>query len=346
MSFKKGTYGSLELFTITNKNGMSVDILAAGASIVSLKVPDKCGNLRDVVLGYASGEDYLKPGPCHGAVCGRVANRIENAEFMLNGKLIKVPSNMKGGHMIHGGDDTPLSRRVFTLHSSTDNSVTLRALLPDGENGFPGNMTVDVTYTLSDENGLLISYSASCDKDTVINLTNHAYFNLRGHDTGNIGDHIMTMYADSYAPLSDDNIMVYGALHPLPEEFDFRTPKAIGRDINKNHPQLQLVGGYDHAWTVRQDGKKLVTCTEVHCPESGINMTVKTNSPTVLLYTGNSLPGVDYPGKDGAVYGRHGALCLETGFYPNCLKFPQFGQGYLKRGEVFDYKTEYVFDVK
>ncbi len=345
MSFEKGMYGNLELFTLKNKNGMQADIISVGASIVNLFVPDKDGKVRDVVLGYANGEDYLKPGPNHGAVCGRVANRIENAEFELNGKTIKVPANMKGIHMLHGGADEPLARRIFTEKEHTENSVTLTALLPDGENGFPGNMTVDVTYTLSDNNGLKLSYIASCDADTVINLTNHAYFNLRGHAAGSIHDHIMTMYADTYAPQAPHG-MVYGVLHPLPEEFDFRAPKEIGRDIDNDHEQLKLAGGYDHAWTVRNNGRELVTCTEVYCPESGINMTVKTNSPTVLLYTGNSLPGVDYPAKGGATYERRGALCLETGFYPNCLKFPQFMQGYLKKDEVFDYETEYVFDVK
>ena len=345
MSFEKGNYGTLELFTLKNKNGMVARILSAGASIVDLLVPDKNGNLRDVVLGYANGEDYLKPGPKHGAVCGRVANRIENAEFELNGKLYKLPPNFKDVHMIHGGADKPLAHRTFDLKANTENSVTLTTLLADGENGFPGNMTVDVTYTLSDDNGLKISYLASADADTVINLTNHAYFNLRGHDAGCIHDHILTMYADTYAP-QGDNGMVYGALHLLPEEFDFRSPKAIGKDIDRDHKQLALARGYDHAWTVRNDGKNLVTCTEVYCPESGITMAVKTNSPTVLLYTGNGLPGVDYPAKGGATYESRGAFCLETGFYPNCLKCPEFNQGYLKCGEVFDYETEYVFGVK
>lgn len=345
MSFAKGTYGGFELFTLKNKNGMQADILSVGASIINLIVPDKDGNFRDVVLGYANGEDYRKPGPNHGAVCGRVANRIENAEFELNGKIYKTSINMNGKHTIHGGGEEQLARRVFSYKSNTENSVTLTVLLPDGENGFPGNMTIDVTYALSDENGLKLSYLASADADTVINLTNHAYFNLRGHASGNIHDHIMTMYADTYSPQNDDK-MVYGVLHPLPEEFDFRAPKAFGKDIDKEHKQLGLAGGYDHAWTVRNDGRNLVKCTEVYCPESGINMTVLTNSPTILLYTGNSLPGVDYPAKGGATYGPRGAFCLETGFYPNCLKFPQFNQGYLKLGEVFDYETEYVFDVK
>lgn len=345
MGFEKGTYGGFELFTLKNKNGMQADIISVGASIVNLIVPDKEGKMRDVMLGYANGEDYRKPGPNHGAVCGRVANRIENAEFELNGKTYKTSVNMNGKHTIHGGADEQLARRVFSYKSSTDNSVTLTCLLPDGENGFPGNMTIDVTYTLSDNNGLKISYLASADADTVINLTNHAYFNLRGHASGNVHDHIMTMYADTYAP-QNDNKMVFGALHPLPKEFDFRSPKAFGADIDKDHKQLGLAGGYDHAWTVRNDGKNMVRCTEVYCPESGINMTVFTNSPTILLYTGNSLPGVDYPAKDGATYAPRGAFCLETGFYPNCLKFPQFNQGFLKLGEVFDYETEYVFDVK
>ncbi len=345
MSFEKGTFGSQELFTLRNKNGMTVTITGPGASIVSLIVPDKNGNARDVMLGYANAEDYLKPGPNHGAICGRVANRIENAEFTLNGKVYKTSVNYKDMHTLHGGADEPLARKVFKYKASTDNSVTLTTLLPDGENGFPGNMTVDVTYILSDENGLKISYIAECDADTVINLTNHAYFNLRGHASGDIHDHVMTMYSDTYAPLAE-NGMVYGVLAPLPEEFDFRTPKAIGKDIDNDHPQLKLTGGYDHAWTVRNNGKELVTCTEVYCPESGINMAVKTNSPTILLYTGNNLPGVDYPAKDGAAYGKRGALCLETGFYPNALRFPQFNQGYLKCGEKFDYETEYVFSVK
>ena len=345
MSFEKGTYGGFELFTLKNKNEMQADIIAVGASIVNLIVPDKSGAFRDVMLGYANGEDYRKPGPNHGAVCGRVANRIENAEFELNGKIYKTSVNMAGGHTIHGGGEEQLARRIFSYKANTENSVTLTCLLPDGENGFPGNMTVDVTYTLSDENGLKLSYKASADADTVINLTNHAYFNLRGHDSGSIHDHIMTMYADTYAP-QNDNKMVYGVLHPLPEEFDFRAQKAFGKDIDRDHKQLGLAGGYDHAWTVRNDGKNLVKCTEVYCPESGINMTVLTNSPSILLYTGNGLPGVDYPAKGGAKYGPRGAFCLETGFYPNCLKFPQFEQGYLKLGEVFDYETEYVFDVK
>lgn len=345
MSFEKGTYGSLEKFTLTNKNGMRVEFVSAGACILRLSVPDKDGAFRDVVLGYAKGEDYLKPGPCHGAVCGRVANRIENAEFELSGKTYKTNVNMKGLHTLHGGAEEPLSRRIFKEKAHTDNSVTLEALLPDGENGFPGNMTVNVTYTLSDENGLKISYIATCDTDTVINLTNHAYFNLKGHGVGDIHDHIMTMYSDAYAPLAE-NGMVFGALYPVTDEFDFRSPKAIGKDIDNDMEQLKLAGGYDHAWVCRNDGRNLVTCTEVYCPESGINMTVKTNSPTVLLYTGNNLPGAEHEPKDGATYIRRGALCLETGFYPNCLKFPQFKQGRLYKGETFDYETEYVFDIK
>lgn len=345
MSFEKGTFGTLELFTLKNKNGMVARILSAGASIVDLIVPDKNGEGQDVVLGFANAEDYLKPGPKHGAVCGRVAGRIENAEFVLNGKLIKLPANIPGGHMLHGGSDTPLSARIFTLKSSTENSVTLTTLLPDGENGFPGNMTVDVTYTLTDENGLRLSYLASCDEDTVINLTNHTYFNLRGHASGTVYDHIMTIHSDTYAPVND-NFMTYGVLHPVPREFDFRIPKALGEDINSGHEQLELVGGYDHAWTVRNNGKNLVDCAEVYCPESGINMTVRTNSPAILLYTGNVLPAVDYPSKDGAAYENRGGFCLETCFYPNSVKFPHFGLGFLKKGEVFDYETEYVFDVK
>lgn len=341
---KVENFGPLKLYTISNSKGTTAKITTAGAAIVSLFVEDKNGDMRDIVLGYRDGESYLLPGPNHGAVCGRVANRIENAEITVGGKYYKLPVNYNGSHMLHGGPK-PLAQKVFDVVSASDNEITLRAFLPDGENGFPGNMTVDVTYTMTEENGIRIHYIASCDADTVINLTNHAYFNLRGHAAGNIEDHVLTMHADTFAPLKE-NFMVYGALIPVSKEFDFRSPMRIGEHVNDDHPQLKITGGYDHAWTVRNEGRKLVNCTEVYCPESGIYMKVNTNSPTILLYTGNSLPGVEYPAKDGAVYKKRDAFCLETGFYPNALKFPQFNQGYLNRGETFDYTTEYVFGIK
>lgn len=345
MSFKKEGFGSCELYTLTNARGTTAKITNIGAAIVSLFVRDRNDELRDVVLGYENAEDYLKPGPNHGAVCGRVANRIEDAVFTLNGREYKLKPNFQERHVLHGGFE-PLSQRVFSLEASGEDYLTLRCFLPDGENGFPGNMTVDVKYTLTEDDTLRIHYIAVCDEDTVINLTNHAYFNLRGHDAGEIHDHIMTIYADTYAPLGE-NGMVYGALLPVPREFDFRKPMPVGKYIDApGIRQLEIAGGYDHAWTVRNDGDAVVLCADVYCEESGIAMSVGTNSPTVLLYAGNSMPGVDYAGKGGAEYIRRGALCLETGFYPNALRFPEFGQGYLKKGETFDYTTEYSFSVK
>ena len=337
-----GSIGGKEVysFTLTNKNGTTAEILNYGGIVRKLIYKGV-----DVVLGRDSIEEYQNNEGYFAALIGRNSNRIAGAQFELNGKTYKLFAN-DGRNNLHGGKDG-FDKKIWEaeMTDGDEPSLVLTTSAFDGEEGFPGNVSVKVTYTLTADNALVIHYEGQSDADTVLNMTNHAYFNLRGHAAGSIHDHIMTMYADTYAPQAPHG-MVYGVLHPLPEEFDFRAPKEIGRDIDNDHEQLKLAGGYDHAWTVRNNGRELVTCTEVYCPESGINMTVKTNSPTVLLYTGNSLPGVDYPAKDGATYGRRGALCLETGFYPNCLKFPQFMQGYLKKGEIFDYETEYVFDVK
>ncbi len=344
MSFEKGLFDGFETYTLKNKNGMEVTILSIGASVISALVPDRDGKKRDVVLGYGSAKGYLNTDAYFGAVCGRFAFRIADASVEISGKEYKLTCN-EGNYTIHGGSENPCAMTEFDYKSNTDNSVTLTRFLPDGENGFPGNMTIDVTYTLSDENGIRISYFATSDKDTVINLSNHTYFNLDGHASGSVEGHIMTMNADTFAPI-DENIMFYGKVVPVTPVFDFRKPKEIGRDINSGDHQLELAGGYDHAWTVRTNGKTPVACTEVYCPESGINLTVKTNSPIVHLYTGNYLPGNNTAGKDGTVYVKRGGFCLETGFYSNCVKFPELGMGFLKKDEVFDYETEFKFDVK
>ncbi len=345
MSVKKETVKDLEVYTITTSDGSYARVTNIGACILNLVVPNKKGEMVDVLLGYENLDDYKVPGSNHGAVCGRFANRIEDARFTIGDKEYILEPNYNEIHMLHGGHN-PISRRMFTLVAETENSITLRTLLPDGENGFPGNMTVDVIYTFDENKCLSLHYIASCDADSVVSLTNHAYFNLNGHRSGNVHEHIMQINADTYAPLKE-NFMVYGTLLPVDSVFDFRTPKKIGRDIETpGNRQLEIAGGYDHAWTVRNDGKNLVNCANVYSEESGIHMAVDTNSPTVLVYTGNKLPGFEFEVKGGGRYVKRGGVCLETGFYPNALRFPEFGQGYIKKGEVFDYTTTYTFSVK
>ncbi len=330
-------------YDISNQNGFTVRIANVAAAIVSVFAPDRDGNVADVILGYDNAAGYLTKGPYHGAVIGRVANRIEDSVFTLNGKTYHLAPNHKEKHVLHGGLHG-LDNHVFELASLNENSACLETTMEDGEDGFPGNVKVSVTYTVNDDNGLSIHYRATSDADTVLNLTNHAYFNLAGQGSGKMLDQTLQIFANEYLPL-DDNGMVHGVVLPVDRVMDFRDAKAIGRDIGEDHPQLAIATGYDHNYVLEQNGKELIHAARAKDEKSGRVMDVYTNMPGILLYTGNYLEDHDVPGKDGRLYRLREGFCLETNYYPNALKYPQFPQPTLKAGELYDFETVYRFSI-
>lgn len=330
-------------FEIKNSKGMTVRICNVAAAIISVFVPDKNGKVDDVILGYRNAADYLSKGPYHGACIGRVANRIEDSVFTLNGTTYHLQPNHKEKHVLHGGL-FGLDNHVFDIAAISENSVSLETVMKDGEDGFPGNVSLCVTYTVTEDNGLSIAYRAVSDADTVLNLTNHAYFNLAGQGSGSMLDQELQIFADEYLPLNEIG-MVYDQVLPVDAVMDFRTAKAIGRDIGEDHPQLEIASGYDHNYILKPSGSGLTHAARAHDPKSGRTMDVYTDMPGILLYTGNYLEDHDVVGKDGRLYKLREGFCLETNFYPNSLKYPQYPQPILKAGAEYKRETIYKFSV-
>lgn len=325
------------LFIMENKNGAYVAVTNVGASIVSVVVPDKTGKLADVVLGYTSGDKYLTKGAYHGATVGRVANRIEDACFTLEGVEYVLKPNMDGKHMLHGGE-IGLDSKLFDTEIDGD-TVIMKTTLPDGEDGFPGNVDITVKYSFDNDCRLNIEYLATSDKTTPINLINHSYFNLNGE--GDILSHELQIFADEYYPMSD-NGMVHGEKKAAVGTMNFKEPKVVGLDIDADCPQIKLAGGFDHNYFL-QDGKEFVLAASIKAPESGRIMRVYTDMPGVLFYSGNFLHTHEVEGKLGRAYKAREGLCLETNYCPNCLKCPQVKQPILKKGDVYHHKTIYEF---
>lgn len=316
----KTAFGEYDLFTIINKNGMSISVTQLGATLQSVRVFDRKGALSDVILGYDSPEEYLKNDGYFGASVGRYANRIKGACFTLGGKEYKLTAN-DGKNTLHGGEGISFKR--FTAHAG-DNSVRFTLCDPDGADGFPGRLELAVEYSLSDDNELAISYSAVSDKDTVLNLTNHSYFNLRGH--GAVTEHELWINADEYLPVDAELIPLAS---PAPVEgtaFDFREQRRIEHSF------------YDHCFVLHGDG----ACARLYEPESGRVMTVTTDMPAVQLYTAGAM--TERRGKGGAVYSPAGALCLETQLFPDSPNRPDFPSCILKAGECYSSRTVFKFE--
>jgi len=352
VSIKKELFGKLDdgrtsfIFTLKNKNGMEVKICDVAAAIVSIIVPDKNGNMDDIVLSYDKPEYYRTKGAYLGAVVGRVANRIENSVFTLNGKEYKLPPNYQEIHMLHGGAIGIDSKLFDSSINDEENSVTLRCILPDGEDGFPGNVNVAITYQLSDDNALRLDYVCTSDADTPLNLTNHSYFNLCGHDSGkDILDHKLQLFTKQFTPVKA-NGMVDGTIQETVGAMDFSAMKKIGRDINSGCEQIEITCGYDHNFVLPTFNKALALAAMVEEDTTGRFMQVYTNSPGILFYSGNYLEDNKTPGKTGKCYVYRTGLCLETGFYPNALKYPNYPQPLLRKGDTFDYTTVFRFGVK
>ncbi len=346
MSIVKKHFGNLQdgsqvdLFTLTNSNNMKVGILNYGGTVVSIEVPDKNGKFDDVALGYDTIEKYCKNTCYFGALIGRHGNRIEDSKFELNGKVYNLAVN-DGKNHLHGGIKG-FDKVIWKAEPSTDGkSLKLTYTSPDGEENYPGNLDVTVTYSLTDENELKLDYFAVSDKDTVINLTNHTYFNLAGHASGDVLKHQMMINADKFTVINNEGIPTGEIRDVKGTPLDFTELTEIGVGIDSTYEQMICGKGYDHNWVLKVSGKKPEKAAEVYCSETGRLMEVFTTKPGVQFYSGNFV--TKHEGKNGAIYGKRGGLCLETQFFPNAMKHKNFPSPILKAGEEYKYTTIYKF---
>lgn len=371
---------SAGLYILESADGMRAAVTDYGAALVSLAVPDRKGVLRDVVLGHDDASGYETGSGHIGASVGRFANRIANAGFELNGQTYDLTAN-NGTNCLHGGRDF-FKNRLWTvkidftsvrsgdimaayasesisdkdpsrgLRGMHDNMITFCLDSPDGDQGFPGNMHIEVTYSLPGNGRLRIDYRAETDADTPVSFTNHSYFNLNGHDSGTVMGHTAKINAEYYTPVDERLIPLKEAAPVAGTPFDFREEKMLGRDINADNEQLSFGGGYDHNFVIGDSAyetkeRSIREAGVLYSDDSGICMTVLTDMPDMQIYTANGLK--DEPGKDGAVYGRRNAVCLETQFRPNAINSsdPDIREGcILKAGDEFTSSTIYRFSNK
>jgi aldose 1-epimerase len=343
-AFGKTADGTLiDLYVLTNKNGMEAAITNYGGIVVSLKTPDRNGKLADVVLGYDRLEGYLGDTSHQGAIVGRYGNRIGRAAFTLNGTRYTLAKN-NGDNSLHGGlkGFDKVVWKAKQMSSAEGDGVELTYLSKDGEEGYPGNLSVRVVYTLTDKNELKIDYTATTDKPTVVNLTNHSYFNLAGQGEGDILQHQLRLTAAKFTPV-DAGLIPTGELRPVAgTPFDFRKATAIGARINAADEQLKLGRGYDHNFVLDSTGGKLALAAEVYEPKTGRVMEVWTTEPGIQFYTGNFLDGTIH-GKAGKVYQQRYAFCLETQHFPDSPNQPKFPSTVLKPGSRYQTTTVYKF---
>lgn len=336
----------MELITLTNRHGMTVGITNYGGRIVSLMVPDLGGKMQDVVLGFDHLDDYLRQNHLtdFGAAIGRYANRLGDGRITVAGKTVQLPQN-NGRHTLHGGP-TGWQYQLFKVESVAADRLVLSLVSADGDNGFPGQVRVQLVYTLTDDNTLHIHYRATTDAPTVINMTNHSYFNLNGDGNTTILNHLLTIDADRYTPI-DSTFLPLGTIQPVAgTPFDFRKAKAVGKEIDADNPQLRAAGGYDHNWVLNTRGDISKPCARLASPTTGIVMEVYTTEPGMQVYTGNFLDGT-VKGKGGIAYSQRSAICLETQKYPNSPNNPQWTESnaYLNPGEVYESHTRFKFTV-
>lgn len=333
---------AVDLYALANAKGMRVEIITYGGIVRSLEVPDRSGRMADVVLGFDSLDGYLNEHPYFGALIGRYGNRIAKARFTLEGKEYKLAAN-NGPNSLHGGLKG-FDKRVWTVkdHGGGDNAhLTLNYLSKDGEEGYPGNLDVTVTYTLTDDNELKIDYAAATDKTTVLNLTNHSYFNLSGAE--NILDHELKINASDFTPV-DAGLIPAGKPAPVAgTPFDFRDSTKIGARINDKHEQIERGKGYDHNFVL--DGMGMRVAAEVYDPKTGRAIEVRTDQPGVQFYSGNFLDGT-IKGKGGRVYGHRSGFCLETQHFPDSPNQPSFPTTTLLPGQKYETTTVYKFTAR
>ncbi len=327
-------------YTLDNGNGMRVRILAYGAIVQSIEVPDRDGRTANVALGFPGPEGYAAhPDPYFGAVVGRYANRIAGGRFTLDGTRYAVPVN-NGPNSLHGGE-TGFDKRTWTASPSAT-AVELTLVSPDGDQGYPGTLTASVTYSLSPDNALTAQYRATTDGPTVVNLTNHGYVNLAGEGSGTIEDHLLQINAAHYTPV-DETLIPTGEIAPVAgTPFDFRQPTPIGARVRAADPQLLRAQGYDHNWVL--DGSGLRVAAVVSEPVRGRTLTVSTTEPGLQFYSGNFLDGT-FTGTGGRAYRQGDGLALETQHFPDSPNRPDFPSTVLRPGEEYRSTTVYAFGV-
>lgn len=327
------------LFTLENKNGMKAQITNYGAALVRLYVPDKDGKAEDVVLGFDTAEAYFYNPSFFGVTIGPSANRIAGAAFELNGKTYQIPVN-DGENNLHSDMDNGYHKRAWKAEAG-ENELTLTIEGKDGELGFPGNKKITMIYSLSDDNGLKLKYHATADEDTIINLTNHTYFNLSGHKSGSIEGQLLRLYASHFTYVLPGAIPTGEIKSVAGTPLDFTQMKMIGKDIGADCEQLKLVQGYDHNFVVDGYDGTMRLIAEAADEGSGRRMKVFSNLPGVQFYAGNCITPQD--GKDGAHYGFRNGFCLETHYYPDNIHHPNFPQAVFGPGKDYDAETIYQF---
>jgi aldose 1-epimerase len=340
----------IHVYSLQNAHGFRVDIMDLGGTVVRLMVPDKNGKLADVALGFDSADPYLKGVPYFGATIGRYGNRIANGKFTLDGKTYSLPLNDKPGGIpcsLHGGTmgfDKVLWQGTPTTVDGNP-ALTLKYVSPDGDQGYPGELTAEVTYSVTPKNELRIDYKATTDKPTPVNLTNHTYFNLAGEGSGTILDHELVIHAKNTTPVNA-GLIPTGEIKPVAgTPFDFTKAHKIGERIGQDDQQLTFGGGYDHNWVLDNQSGKLKVAATLYEPKSGRFMEVLTDQPGLQFYSGNFLDGT-LTGKSGQKYEHRGALCLETQHYPDSPNHPDFPNTILHPGETLKSTTIYRFSTK
>ena len=335
---------SIDLYVLTNANGAEVTVTNYGGRIVSVMVPGRDGNLEDVVLGFDNIDDYIATDNNFGATIGRYGNRIANGKIEVDGVEYQLPQN-NFGHTLHGGPEG-FDKKVFDAVQPDNQTLVLTYLSPDGEAGFPGNLDVMITMTLTDDNAIDIQYEAETDKETIVNLTNHSYFNLSGDANNSVLNDELTINADSFTPV-DDTFMTSGEILPVEgTPMDFRESNIIGERINDyDYEQLKFGDGYDHNWVLNTAGDISEVAATVYSSVTGIFLEVYTTEPGLQVYTGNFLNGTDI-GKYGAVYNKRNAICLESQKYPDSPNKTEWPSPLVKPGETYTSRCIYKFSVK
>ncbi len=335
----------VSVYSFTNKNNVTMEVSDFGATWLAMLVPDKDGVKRDVVLGYDTPQGYIDNSCYFGAVIGRSGNRIGGASFTISGKTYQLAVNDNKNNLHSGPDGYQVRKWDVKAVDEEKNSITFALYSPDGDQGFPGNFRIAVTYTLTEENEVVLHYEGTSDADTVANMTHHAYFNLGGHDSGVMLDQQLMINAASFTPVHDHEAIPTGEITPVAgTPMDFTTAKAIGRDIEADFEQMKFVGGYDHNYVLSRETGTQKKMAEAYCEKTGIAMEAYTDCCGMQFYAGNFI--TEHKGKGGVTYGvRHG-FCLESQYYPNAINQEGFASPLLRAGEKYDTTTSYKFYVK
>jgi len=334
----------VETYEIKNANGMKMKVTNFGARVTNLWVPDKDGNLVDVVLGFETLDGYIESGEKYfGAAIGRYGNRIADGKFTLDGEEYTLPTN-NNGQTLHGGPGG-MNYVIWNVEKSGENGLIFTYTSPDGEEGFPGELKVTMIYTITDDNEFKITYEAETDKATPVNLTHHSFFNLNGAGNGTVLNHSLQLNASKYTPVNAVLIPTGEIPSVKGTPFDFTTATKIGERIDQENEQLTFGGGYDHNWVLDKTGKDLTQAAVISSPQSGIEMEVWTTEPAIQFYSGNFLDGT-ITGKGGKIYEQRSAFCLETQHYPDSPNHPNFPSTVLKPGEKYEQTCIYKFGIK